>query len=124
MILVYRDLTFINTSSNPEESFFVGYRRPAEKSNFFDVKLDKQRNEYQNEVLKCKKLPNRALSVEFFELGLQKTFVAPFAEYDHLHTAAVSTLDISSTGNLVVSADSSTGLLVWDAQSGNVLVCL
>ncbi|KAI6184370.1 5-methylcytosine rRNA methyltransferase NSUN4 [Aphelenchoides bicaudatus] len=110
-----------HVTSNPDESFFVGYRRPAEKSNFFDVKLDKQRNEYQNEVLKCKKLPNRALSVEFFELGLQKTFVAPFAEYDHLHTAAVSTLDISSTGNLVVSADSSTGLLVWDAQSGNVL---
>lgn len=109
-------------SSNADESFFVGYRRPDEKSKFFDVKLDKQTNEFKNETFKCKKLPHHALSVEFSELGLRKTFVAPFAEYDQLHKAAVGTLDVSSSGNLVVSADSFTGLLIWNSENGSVLV--
>jgi WD40 repeat protein len=85
------------------------------------VKLDKQSNEFKSDVLKCKKLPHRALSVEFSELNLRKTFVAPFAEYE-LHKAGVTTLDVSSTGNLVVSADSFTGLLLWNSENGQVLV--
>lgn len=109
-------------SSEQGESFFVGYRRPNEKTKFFNVAFGKENDEFQDEVLKCRRLPRRALSLEFNELNLRKTFVAPVAEYDHLHKAAVSTLDVSSTGNLVVSADSYTGLLVWDTDNSEILV--
>lgn len=56
------------------------------------------------------------------ETNVKKTFVGPVAEYDQLHKTAVSSIDISKTGNLVVSADSSNGLLIWNAQNADILV--
>lgn len=105
------------------DTFFVGYRKPGEKSNFFDVRLNETTNEFQDESLKCKKLPNRVLSLEFNELNLRKFFVAPYAEYNQLHKSAISSLDISASGSLAVSADEST-ILVWKTDNGEVLVSL
>jgi hypothetical protein len=109
-------------SSENNETFYVGYRLHGEKSEFFDVSLDKTNGEFQNDVLKCKKLPSRALNLEFKSLNVGKTFISPHVEFDKVHKAAVSSLDVSSEVNLVVSVDSLSGLVVWNPENGTILV--
>lgn len=101
----------------------MGFRELGEKSKFFDVRLNESTNEFQDESLKCKKLSNHVLGLEISDLNLRKSFVAPYAEYNQLHKSAISSIDISASGSLVVSADTSA-LLVWKADNGEVLVSL
>jgi hypothetical protein len=48
-------------------------------------------------------------------------FVAPFAEYDFIHKAAIRSIDVSSSGELGVSADINS-LNVWDGETGVIQV--
>ncbi|KAI6178924.1 WD domain, G-beta repeat protein [Aphelenchoides besseyi] len=111
------------TNSENDETFFISYRRPGEKSTFFDVKLNKKDKTFQSADVECEKLPYRALKVRFPKLdGLSKTFISPFAEYDQIHKGPVNSIDTNKSGNLVVTSDlNSSTLTVWNSSSGEVL---
>ncbi|KAI6196729.1 WD domain, G-beta repeat protein [Aphelenchoides besseyi] len=106
-----------------DETFFVSYRRPGEKSKFFDVKINKKDKTFRSTDVECEKLPYRALKVCFPQLdGLSKTFISPFAEYDQIHKGPVNAIDTNKSGNLVVTSDlNSSTLTVWNSSSGEVL---
>ncbi|KAI6227886.1 WD domain, G-beta repeat protein [Aphelenchoides besseyi] len=111
------------TNSESDETFFVSYRRPGEKSKFFDVKINKKDKTFRSTDVECEKLPYRALKVCFPQLdGLSKTFISPFAEYDQIHKGPVNAIDTNKSGNLVVTSDlNSSTLTVWNSSSGEVL---
>ncbi|KAI6242966.1 WD domain, G-beta repeat protein [Aphelenchoides fujianensis] len=112
----------VNSDGETNETFFVAYREPGQKSVFFDAKVNKKQPTFESPQLKVEKLPYRALGVHFPQLhgGLSKKFVAPFAEYDELHKGGVTSIE-ANNGNLMLSTDSTGAMLVWNSSTGELL---
>ncbi|RCN35219.1 WD domain, G-beta repeat protein, partial [Ancylostoma caninum] len=61
-------------------------------------------------------------SLHFESSTINTTFLSPVSEIRDLHESAIQSIDISCSGNLIVSSDTSGSLIVSNVMNGSLLV--
>ncbi|VDM69508.1 unnamed protein product [Strongylus vulgaris] len=105
----------------PRPQFFIGLRRHGEKSVFANV--EKQGDEYVCADTSIRVSVQQACnSLHLESSDINTTFLSPVAEIRDLHDSAIQSMDISCTGNLIVSSDISGSLIISNVMNGSLLV--
>ncbi|KAI1715295.1 WD domain, g-beta repeat domain-containing protein [Ditylenchus destructor] len=104
------------------EKFFLGLRKfGTDQSDFLNVVRGEDGVvETGLDNAKIEIVSPRKIRVQYNPYG-EKLFVAPTVELSgQLHNAAVNSIDLSPSGNLIVSGDANGGLKVWNSRTGEV----
>jgi len=104
---------------NQNDKFFVGYKTFGKKSQFVDIRVldDLTYKAAEDDILIERVSPSKLRVQLRSDIG-PVVFIAPASQFDCLHTAAVNSVDISSTGKFGVSAGSDGKLLIWQIDTG------
>ncbi|RCN30716.1 hypothetical protein ANCCAN_23506 [Ancylostoma caninum] len=104
----------------PRPQFFVGVRKHGEKSVFANV--EKQGDDYICADSSFRvSVQQSCNSLHFESSTINTTFLSPVSEIRDLHESAIQSIDISCSGNLIVSSDTSGSLIVSNVMNGSLL---
>ncbi|VDM43387.1 unnamed protein product, partial [Toxocara canis] len=108
-------------SDQTDSSFFVGIREYGSPSSFIDVRHKGGKLfPATPDKVHVEKLDARRLAVQFKNMA-PTTFVAPRIEFTTVHSTSVQSVDVSPSGRLVVSSDSNGQLVVWHADTAEII---
>ncbi|KAL6733751.1 hypothetical protein Aduo_004373 [Ancylostoma duodenale] len=104
----------------PRPQFFVGVRKHGEKSVFANV--EKHGDDYICADSSFRvSVQQSCNSLHFESSTISTTFLSPVSEIRDLHESAIQSIDISCSGNLIVSSDTSGSLIVSNVMNGSLL---
>ncbi|VDK56559.1 unnamed protein product [Anisakis simplex] len=122
-LLVQHDWFNCIRNTQTDSGFFVGIREYGSPSTFIDVqqKSGKLFTAAPQKV-HVEKLDARRLAVAYSDKAMAKsTFIAPRIEFTTVHESSVQSVDVSGTGRLVVSSDLNGKLVVWNADTAEIV---
>ncbi|KHJ92509.1 WD domain, G-beta repeat protein [Oesophagostomum dentatum] len=97
-----------------QPQFFVGLRKHEGKSVFANV-------EKQGDSYICTDPLHPCNALHFESPAISTTFLSPVSEIRGIHDSSIHSMDISCTGNLIVSSDASGSLVVSNVMNGSLL---
>ncbi|KHJ76378.1 WD domain, G-beta repeat protein, partial [Oesophagostomum dentatum] len=110
-----------------QPQFFVGLRKHEGKSVFANV--EKQGDSYictdpsihVSVQQSCVREPFCFNALHFESPAINTTFLSPVSEIRGIHDSSIHSMDISCTGNLIVSSDANGSLVVSNVMNGSLL---
>ncbi|XGW10116.1 hypothetical protein V3C99_011968 [Haemonchus contortus] len=104
--------------SNPK--FYVGRRKYGEGSSFANVEKSGDNFVCADEEIQIS-VQQSCNSLCFESSSVRTFFLSPVCEIRDMHTTSIQSIDISCSGNLIVSSDASGSLIVSNAMNGTPL---
>uniref|UniRef100_A0A1I7XT02 WD_REPEATS_REGION domain-containing protein n=1 Tax=Heterorhabditis bacteriophora TaxID=37862 RepID=A0A1I7XT02_HETBA len=101
--------------------FFIGIRRADEKHKFFNIQYTRHGYEVEDADEYHIKVEVTPQTLRVSTPTIDTLFIAPDDEIGNVHPSAIRSMDVSCTGNMIVSTDSSGNMSVINSMNGDVL---